>query len=342
MKHGLVLFLLPLLAIPGALLADGLPGTIIWSDGKTQSGDLSLSPGKDLHIFTPLGQTVVRLEDVREMRFVPEKEEMFEGFYFPLPGQPVQKKTGEVYPIRYLEAELALNNGQTLSGHLITTVLYLSNDDGTKKVILEAKQKGADKEKLSDLIYACTIQFTGAPKSSGSSKIDLSKAGLQEIRQVTAYAKPDLTPLLLTAVSDSPNTWTAPYGDSSKIILCVQTADGFHISWPKADDPAASQAVGDYLKLMEDFYDTRTLIGCFTDPGTEDTYSIVMMSRVAASVDASVPHPYSLVLLRWKYDATAKKATLLNRVPIVVERLEGNSSLPAVFKEDSLFHCVHP
>jgi hypothetical protein len=254
----------------------------------------------------------------------------------------VKRKTGEVYPIRMLKAQIAFNNGQTIEGHLITTMLYLTTDDGTEKVLLEAKQKGGNGEKLADLIYPVTIQFTGTPVSSGTSTVDLSKSGLNNIQHVTCFARPDLTPLQLSPVPGTANVWTVPYGDSSQILICVQTVDGFHISWPGKDDPASTQAVQQYLKLMEDFYDTKNLLGCYTDPATGYTYTIVMMTRVAKSVDDTVPHPYSLVLMRWKYDSAASKATMLNRVPIVVDRLEGNSPLPTVFKEEALFNSIHP
>ena len=109
----------------GVVRADGRPGWVEWSDGRKIEGAISLTPGKDLRLFSGGSQVSLQLDEVKEMRFKPEKEEMQEGFYFPNAGQATQAKTGEVYPVRLLQTKITLSDGKVLEGHLFTTTLYV-------------------------------------------------------------------------------------------------------------------------------------------------------------------------------------------------------------------------
>src|SRR5271156_5561352 len=166
-----------ILAWCGVARADGRPGSVEWSDGRKLAGAISLTPGKDLRLFTSTTPVSVSLDEVKEIRFTPEKEEMWEGFYFPNAGQATQVKTGEVYPIRYLQTQITLANGQVVEGHLFTTTVYVETDDATEKVVLMAKQTGANGEKLADLVYPTVIRFDEGASSAGSAQIDLTQAG---------------------------------------------------------------------------------------------------------------------------------------------------------------------
>jgi hypothetical protein len=353
---------LMLLAVSGVALADGRPGAVEWSDGHQVTGAISLTAGKDLHVFTTTSQVSIALDEVKEIRFTPEKEEMWEGFYFPNAGQATQVKTGDVYPIRYLQTQVTLGNGQVVEGHLFTTVLYVEPDDGqTEKVVLMAKQTGANGQKLSDLIYPTAIVFDGGAASTASAEINLTEAGFVPLHPPVIVQRPDLA-FLPMQQTDGKSIWTVPTDDPGKIFFSVQAADGIHVTWPMggyvgnqvmkpsdtpppvplADvDPTARIAVKDGLRDMQDFYDTRTLLGCFTGDDVTDIFSLVMMKRVGpTNAYAADKIPWSLVILRWKYDADQKKATLLNRALLVMGRTVGNSPLPTVFKQPELVRDI--
>jgi len=277
------------------------------------------------------------------MRFKSEKEEMREGFYFPNAGQATQAKTGEVYPTREIRTEITLADGKVLVGHLFTTTVYVETDDTTEKVVLMAKQTGTDGQKLADLTYPTLIHFDSAAPSAGSSQIDLTQAGLPGLQapSLVVVAKPDLGLPPPQQVEGKP-IWTVPLGDPTKLLFAVQAADGVHVAWPSQEaDPAIQQAVTASLATMQDFYDTRTLLGCFAEADSGDVYSLVMMKRLATTYSFSADKiPWSLVILRWKYDPDEKKTTLLNRVPLATGRAEGNSPLPSVFKNEALLHTI--
>jgi hypothetical protein len=324
----------------------GRPGTVDWSDGRKEAGAISLTPGKDLRIFAGTQHVSLSLVQVKEMVFTPEKEEMWEGFYFPNAGQATQAKTGEVYPIRYLKTQITLNDGKVVEGHLYTTVLYIETDDATEKVVLMAKQSGTNGQKLTDLVYPTTIRFDSAGGTTGSSQIDLTQAGLPGAKPPVIVALPDLT-FLSTEQAPGKPVWSVDWQNTAQLLFSVEAADGIHVAWPAAEaDPERSQAVDAALKVMRDFYDTKTAVGSFADAEAGDIYSLVMMKRLGRSVDplgnpvSADITPWSLVMLRWKYDPDEKKATLLNKVILVQGRTRGNSPLPTVFKEAGLLKAI--
>jgi hypothetical protein len=358
-----------LAACVGVTRADGRAGVVTWSDGHQQAGDISLTAGKDLRLFTGGQQVSVTLDVVKEIHFTPEKEEMWEGFYFPNAGQATQVKTGEVYPLRYLKTQLTLGNGQVLEGHLFTTVFYIENDDGAQKVVVMAKQTGTNGEKMADLLYPTAIRFDNGAASSGSAVIDLTPAGLSGLQKPIILTQPDLTLLAAQPTPGKP-AWTVPTDDPSKIIFSVVAADGIHVSWPGDSsptitdynsnqndpapkfppsdvDPMIRVAVKTGLRDMRDFYDTRTLLGSFSGgaDGT-DIYSLVMMKRLGKSLNgdatafASDQTPWSLVLLHWKYDADAKKVTLLHRAMLAIGRIDVKTPEPKIFRDPELFRDI--
>jgi hypothetical protein len=313
------------------------PGTATWSDGKQVTGDVTITPGKQLKLFTSGSPVEFQLAEVKEIKLLPEKEQMAEGFYFPDAGQATQAKTGEVYPVRYFRAQVTMPDGRVLDGHLFTTVLYIQNDDGAQKIVIEAKQTGADGQKLADLPYLTQILFTDT--ATGLCRLDLSHETFPGAKPAVVVSCPDLTPVALEP-DKTPQVWTMPTPDPQKIIFSIEATDGLHVAWPDTEaDPDTVLAVQNGLHTLQDFYDTRTLLGTFADG--EDVYSLVMMSRKAASygMDASVT-PWSLVMLHWNVDADTHKATLLNRAPFSIGRANNNAPPPPVLKSSALLRDI--
>ena len=111
-------------------------------------------------------------------------------------------------------------------------------------------------------------------------------------------------------------------------------------------NPEWVAAVEDSFKVMQEFYDTRTVLGCFLEPETEDLYSLVLMQRLKKSVDGGgtpLPEdkkPWDVAVLRWKYEAETKKTTLLGRVQLIMGRSDAQVGLPVVIKDPDLYRVV--
>jgi hypothetical protein len=344
MKRLLVSCLGLALACGAIVRADDRTGTITFSDGHTATGTLVLTPGKQLRIYTTETTAVsLELDQVKEMRLKVEKEDMETGFYFPTPGQATQAKTSDVYPVRYLSAEIALADGKTLRGHLLTTMLYCENDDGTQKVPLMAKMTGEDGQKIDDLVYPADIRFDGAANAA-SAQVDLTQAGLTPKNPPVFFTKSDMTPLSSSQV-EGKQAWAISTDHPENIIFAVEATDGIHVAWPSGDaGPDVTQAVQTALTNMHDFYDSRTLLGCVAED--DQVYAIVMLKRVGPMVAGDGTPvtngmiPWRVVDMHFDYDATAKKVTLLNRATLAVGRAGNNSPVPAVLKQPELLRDI--
>jgi hypothetical protein len=331
----------------GAARADGRAGAIEFSDGHKATGAVSLTPGKDLRLYTDVSQVALSMDEVKEIRFKPEKEEMWEGFYFPDAGQTTQVKTGEVYPIRYLKTEITLADGKVLLGHLYTTTFYVEGDDTTQKVVVMAKQTGPNGTKLADLIYPTVIRFDAASSAAGFSQIDLTQANLPGMKPPVIVRRPDLA-LLPVQPIEGKLIWTIPVANAAgQIFFSVQADDGVHVAWPDGEpDPDMKQAADTGLKNMQDFYDNRATLGYLTDADAGDIYTLCMLKRLGKAVagdGSAFPEsivPYSLVILRWKYDPDQKKATLLNRALLYMGRQDPTHSLVTVLKQPALLSDI--
>ena len=128
-------------------------------------------------------------------------------------------------------------DGRVLEGHLFTTVLYVQNDDGAQKVVLEAKQTGADGQKLADLPYPARIHFTDTAGRHVPARSE--PRSLSAMRKPpVVVARPDLAPVALEPAA-TPHVWTLPTPDPKKLVFSVEADDGLHVGWPAHEaDPA--------------------------------------------------------------------------------------------------------
>jgi len=332
-----VLILCGLAALFPGRDAPARPGTITWSDGRKVSGDLTLTTGKQLQLFTAGLPVELPLEECRQLRFTPEKEKMQEGFYFPTAGQATQAKTGDIYPVRYLRTQITLPDGKVLDGHLFTTVLYIQNDSGAQKAVLESKQTGTDGQTLRDVPYVSAIDFADA--AGGESKLDLSREKVPDAQTPVVILKPDLSPVSLEAGA-APGTWSLPAPDPSRMFLSIQGSDGFHVAWPSVDAaPEIIAAVQTGLRNMHDFYDTRALLGTIAED--DSVYSLVLLSRAGTTYSMNAGTiPWSLVVLHWKYDSGANTVNLVNRASLGMGRTSAGGPLPPILKNAALLNDI--
>src|SRR5580658_5843580 len=125
MKHSFpAVALLCLGFVAGIGAEEPREGRIEFSDGNAIAGKISLTPGGELKIQAGSQMRVLDLARVREIRLAPEKEEMDRNWRFKEAGQTAKEFFGEPYPVRYLQATVLLAGGESLTGHLYSTVLY--------------------------------------------------------------------------------------------------------------------------------------------------------------------------------------------------------------------------
>ena len=312
------------------------PGTVTWSDGRQMTGDLTLTPGKQLKLFTSGSPVEFPLAEVKEIRFTPEKEQMAEGFYFPNAGQATQAKTGDVYPTRQLRAQFTMSDGRVLEGHLFTTVLYVQGRRFHAKGHSrgEADRRRRPEARRSPLpgphsIRRRLVQFlptrpeppqiretAGRPLAARSRARD-PRAGWGTRDLDDAHARPGEARVFARRDERRPGRVAGPGGRS-------------RLGRRRSERPCARCRIST----------TRArLLGTFAEG--EDVYSLVMMSRQATTYSMNAgTTPWSLVVLHWNVDAGTHKATLLNRGSFALGRAGDDTAPPPVAKDAALLHDV--
>jgi len=97
-----------------------------------------------------------------EMRVV--SEAMERPYTFKNPGDPTKTYSEGRYPVRNLACTLTRKDGRTISGDLISTIVYLRPKGAEDEVRfkLVRQQKGTVGQSLADLVYVRAIRWDGA------------------------------------------------------------------------------------------------------------------------------------------------------------------------------------
>ena len=293
---GLALLLAGLAAAP----AQERAGKIEFSDGNLLSGVISLTPGSELKLEAGPKIRTLALDRVREIRFAPEKEAMERAWRFKEAGQTAKEFFGEPYPVRHLAATITLGNGEKITGHLYTTVLYVADGDNVQKVILLAKQRGKEGDTFQSLVYPKLISFGDSAAATAMVKLKLSGLGAKpEVIAITrgALARLEAKPHGGGGEFEMPS----PLG--KEFFIAAKSGPTILVGWPKPDDEKITALVRGALTNSEDFFDDRRILGALEDKPNSEIYSLVLAVRKGkTTLDETRSQPWRLELYRWKLD----------------------------------------
>ncbi len=282
-----------------AASAQGRAGKIEFSDSNVLSGVSSLTPGSALKIEAGPALRVLALDRVREIRFAPEQEEMERAWRFKEAGQTAKEFFGDPYPVRHLAATATLAGGETISGHLYTTVLYVADGDNVQKVILPAKQSGKEDETFQQLVYPRRITFADSTAAAAAAvKLKLSGLGAQpEVVAITRGA--------LERLEAKPGGGTGEFEMPSPLgrdfFLAAKTGQAMLVGWPAAANAKILALVRGAITNSEDFFDDRRILGAFEDATNSEIYSLVLAVRKGrTTLDETRSQPWRLEIYRWR------------------------------------------
>jgi hypothetical protein len=328
-----------LLLFPARGAADSpRQGSIQFSDGTAITGNISPAPGGELKIQAGNQLRVLDFEQVREIRLVPEQEQMEQKWRFAEAGQTAKIKEGKPYPLRSLQATVALAGNQSLTGHLYAAALYVEGPEKTQKVILTAKQRGQEGASLQSLIYPARIEFTHA------------EAGLE----ATVHLKPNLAALkhpgqlaaltwgalirLEAKPAAAAGDYELPSPMGQALFLAASTTNKIIAGWPKEANETLLSLIRTKLAQSEDFFDDRQLLGVFLDSPNADAYCLVMLRRKGqTTLNESRSQPWRLEILRWKSDPADHRLMLAGRGYFFRGILAKDQPPPAVELSDELW-----
>ena len=286
-----------------AVAQEPRPGLVQFSNGETVVGQISLTPGADLKVVNGTTLSTLTLDKVQEIRLAPEEETIEQKWRFPMAGQTRKEKWGAPYPVRHLRATIVLGNGQTVAGHLYTTVLYMEGPEKNQKVILEAKQRGQEGATFQSLVYPASVRFTDA------AVVTESRIRLQTGLPGTLVA---LTRDALVRLEASGDQLPSPLG--AELFVAVQTATNITVGWPVEQDAELTKSVQNALPDVRDFFDVLGLRGVWRDPLTGDVYSLMLLERRGATtLNAERSQPWRCEVWRWKFADEEKRLLVAGR-----------------------------
>jgi hypothetical protein len=311
-------------AAPGA--EEPRDGRIEFSDGAAADGKISLTPGGALKIESGPQIRVLDLDRVREIRISPESEEMDRNWRFKEAGQTAKEFFGEPYPVRNLQATVLLAGGESFTGHLYSTVLYVEGAETTQKVLLLSKQRGDEGQSLSSLVYPVRISFAGATAADAPTVtlrfMDSHRQMFEPGNGIAAVTRGALLRLTVTpTVNASEFKMTSPLG--REFFLAIQgkvrdagfptpmTHERIVVPWPAEKDEKTLAQVQSALPKSEDFFDDRRVLGVLRDPAAADIYSLILAARKGqTTLAATRSQPWRLEIYRWKTEAGSGRLML--------------------------------
>jgi hypothetical protein len=321
-------------------------GRVEFSDGNAAEGKISLTPGGALKIESGPQIRVLDLARVREIRIAPESEEMDRNWRFKEAGQTAKEFFGDPYPVRNLQATVILAGGESFTGHLYSTVLYVEGAETAQKVLLLSKQRGNEGQTLKDLVYPVRITFGGAAVA------DTATATLRFINshgrntpqkgsEIAALTRGALARLTVTpTMADNEFKMTSPLG--KEFFLAIKTGGKIAVGWPGEKDVKTPAQVQDALPKSEDFFDERRVLGVIRDPAAADLYTLILAVRKGqTTLEQTKSQPWRLEIYRWKTEAGSDRLMLAGQGYLYRGIGAKNEAVPEVELSADLWHIHH-
>ena len=303
---GVFLFAFGAASLQTSAAGEPRQGRIQFSNGDVVEGLISGSPGNDLKVQDGSRLTTTPLDRVQEIRFAPEKETLEQKWRFVEAGRTEKQKWGEPYPVRFVRATLILGGGETLSGHLYTTVLYVEQSNRTQKVVLEYKRRGTEGQRFEDLAYPSRVEFIGPAAEAGSGpRVRIGRTANGPVEEVAALTRPAL--VRLEGRRQAGDEFLLPPTLGDRIFLAIKASRAVSVGWPSAGDETTSNRVSAALKDARDFFDDRTLLGVWREKPGSDVFSLLMLNRKGATtLGGERTQPWRLAVWRWKEDDSGR------------------------------------
>jgi len=181
-----------------------VPATVMWSDGRKETGKLSFTRGVPLTVYDLKKKEWVDIEiaDLVSLKAAPRAEKMDREWRWKDYGNDEKVYTGRERPRRWLDHVVQLKGGRRVKVHVKGTVLYLDTvpepvekekpgkskagaapkkpsakvepKPVRRRLIIRQYDRGGWGDKLEDLVYVKSIEIgepegapRGVPKSGG-------------------------------------------------------------------------------------------------------------------------------------------------------------------------------
>jgi hypothetical protein len=333
---------------------DARPAAVALSNGEVFTGNITLTPGRSFKLNIPKAgelktSDMITGEDVqygkvrtftfapvREIRFYPEREEMTRDWRFiettkydektgAADYSPAKKEfSGRPHPVRYLAATVTFESGESLQGHLYTTVIYLKTRDKTLRWVLRSKDQGKESQSLDDLVYVEQIRMLDPQKDMAAHvKVKLTGVKLGPKDAVQALTRESMTPVPTRITGEDACVVTSTFGED--FYLALRQGSKYVVGWPAQKDAELFALAQDHLQRARDFYNERQLLGVILSPDGREVLTLVNLRRRVAPTNfgeiggewdkerGALVEPWRLSIWRWKYDRQNRELALATR-----------------------------
>ncbi len=210
--------------------------------------------------------------------------------------------------MRQFTATVVLTDGSVLKGHLYTTVVYLTVEDVTSKVIIRFKEQGQPGETLTSVIYPARVRF---PVETENARPRLLKIAADGAKEVVLLTREGLARIETRPVDGA---WRLPTAITPPAFLCVRRDQGLEASWPKErDEKLFGQIKESLAKDVLDYMDARQLLGVWKPDKGDEVFSLVSLARVGSTTYKEDEKPWRLEVWRWRHDAIGNRLMLAGR-----------------------------
>ena len=295
--------------------------TVAWSNGRTWEGKVELGDSATVRLHDGRRVRSWGLDEVAEISFVPDTQNMERAWVFKEAGKTAKEFSGEPYPTMEFRSSIALRNGETVRGHLLTTVFYLTGSNRTEKLVLKYKLRGPEGQAYTDLVYAAQIRMDAGRGGSGDPSLPLglracrvlvTVAGVGEQVELALVSRARMQEAEVRRTSTNAFQVTLDGGD---IVPAVRTGGRIAVGWGGEATPAARGRIAQGLRDLQDFFDDRHLLAIAQDPADETTcHTLLLLSRAArTTMDGPNTQPWRLEVWKWRLGAEASDITAAAR-----------------------------
>jgi len=285
---------------PGAPKAPRREAALLLSDDTMIQGTVLLTPGRSfsLTLLEPgqepasnKGFNKVRnfnVDVIREMTFKPYRESYERKFTISDADIARPVYHGEPYPVRELQCSVLFNNGETRSGILRSTAMYLKEKNPNtgmtvrnRRFLLAHKQKSEPGDKLSDLVYVKRIKMLDEGEEIEKS-LDLEFLSLDpgSTSELKAMTEDTLTSVPVRVGEGGKGVEVlSTFGES--VLLAARIGDRYVAGWPEEGVRRTElfESVEEQLKKKEDYYNERKLLGILPLDNGRKMLTLVSLRR---------------------------------------------------------------
>lgn len=285
-----------------ALLAtQAWAGHVEWSDGQRREGTLLAGPNGTVRLHDGARVREWPLERVARVVFRTEKERLERAWRFVEAGQTRKEEWGDPFPVAELVADVWLVDGGRVSGHLLSTVLYLETTVGTEKIVVKHKLRGKPGETIDALTYPAEWVFTTPIATAGSGatlKLEGAKRG-----ELAAVSRETMNTAAVTP-APSGSDWRVTL-EGADVVVALRTQDQIRVGWRGTCDAAATARIVQGLVDLKDFFDGRELLALAIDPAdTTVCHTLLLLHRKGeTTLAAKASQPWRLEVWRWRLGA---------------------------------------